>query len=978
MTGDEVTPEDPEAPNGPNGPGGSVSKAQAASDWAIYKRLLRYVLPMWPLFLIALVGFAIGSATEAYFARMFGDVVDELSNPVRNNWLYYPIAVAIVAVIRALGEFSGEYFLARVSFRVVHTLRTELFDQLLVMPSAVFDHSARGHLVSRITFNVAQVRDTATDALKIVIQDGSKVLIMVGAMLLASWQLTLIFLSIAPLVGVVVAYASRRFRRISRRIQNSMGDVTHVASEMVNGYRVVRTFGGEEYERGRFFESSNYNRRQQLKMTTTKAWSTQLIQVIVALSLAVLIGMLFRPELAGSMGPGDVVYFVGLAGLLARPIRRLSEVNARLQRGLAAAEDIFGQLDQEPEADAGAQPIERAQGRIEFQNVSFGYVGGDGPVLHEINLSIAPGQTIALVGRSGSGKSTLASLLPRFYDVSAGQILMDGRPLNDYKMTDLRRQIALVTQDVVLFNDTLERNIAYGALVDRSPEEVRNAIVRAHADVFIDQLPDGLDTIVGDNGLLLSGGQRQRVAIARALLKDAPVLILDEATSALDTTSERYIQAALEEVMRGRTTLVIAHRLSTIEKADLIVVLDGGRIVEQGTHAQLLSLGGMYSSLYQSQFTEPDASVGDATPTRDGIRPKSRVTRHYVEATFNPLLNAWYSNRFWPRLLLPLAKLFEAINRRRRYRYLTGTLSRWRAPVPVIIVGNINVDGTGKSPLVIWLAAWLRARGWHPGIISQVAGAKASQHPLTVTDQTTPQQAGDTAPMLAARTGCPVVVGPDRIAASQALLTDHDVDLLIHADGLQDHALARDVEIAVVDGQRGIGNGLCLPAGPLREPYARLNDFDLVVGAGALTGLVEGESLMTIKGTALVHLQNSNRLDAADLGPRVHAVTAIENPRRFSRTLEEFGVEPTLHTFPRNYVIRADDLLFDDDLPVVITERDAIRVRALDPDTLPRQCYYLEIEAQLDERGRTALSACLHDHGLAVPVAPVAAAAPPG
>ena len=975
MTGKEVTPEDPEGPNGPNATD-TATKANASSDWVIYKRLLRYVLPMWPLFLIALIGFAIGSATEAYFARMFGDVVDELSNPVRSNWLYYPIAVAIVAVIRALGEFTGEYFLARVSFRVVHTLRTALFDQLLVMPSAVFDHSAGGHLVSRITFNVAQVRDTATDALKIVIQDGSKVLIMVGAMLFASWQLTLIFLSIAPLVGVVVAYASRRFRRISRRIQNSMGDVTHVASEMVNGYRVVRTFGGEEYERRRFFDSSNYNRRQQLKMTATKAWSTQLIQVIVALSLAALIGMLFRPELAGSMGPGDVVYFVGLAGLLARPIRRLSEVNARLQRGLAAAEDIFDQLDLEPEANAGAQPIERAQGRIEFQNVSFGYVRSDGPVLHGINLSIAPGQTIALVGRSGSGKSTLASLLPRFYDVSAGQILLDGRPLNDYRMADLRRQIALVTQDVVLFNDTLERNIAYGALVERSPEEVRNAVVRAHADAFIDQLPDGLDTIVGDNGLLLSGGQRQRVAIARALLKDAPVLILDEATSALDTTSERYIQAALEEVMRGRTTLVIAHRLSTIEKADVIVVLDSGRIVEQGTHAELLALGGTYASLYQSQFTEPGASDGEPAHAGNGTRPKSRATRSHVEGTFNPLVNAWYTNRFWPRLLLPLAKLYEALNRRRRYRYLTGALSPWRAPVPVIVVGNINVDGTGKSSLVIWLATWLRARGWHPGIIAQAAEAKASRSPLTVTDQTSLREAGVTASLLAGRTGCPVVVGPDRIAASQALLADHDVDLLIHADGLQDYALARDVEIAVVDGMRGIGNGLCLPAGPLREPSARLHDFDLVVGDGALTGLVEDESLMSITGTALVHLHNRTRLDAGDLEARVHAVTGFGNPRRFIRTLEEIGFEPILHALPQNHVIRADDLLFDDDLPVIITERDAISVRALDPQTLPRQCYTLEIEAQLDERGQTALSGCLREHGLAVPVA--AAAATPG
>jgi tetraacyldisaccharide 4'-kinase len=748
-----------------------------------------------------------------------------------------------------------------------------------------------------------------------------------------------------------------------------MGDVTHVASEMVNGYRVVRTFGGEEYERRRFFDSSNYNRRQQLKMTATKAWSTQLIQVIVALSLALMIGLLFRPEIAGSMGPGDVVYFVGLAGLLARPIRRLTEVNARLQRGLAAAEDIFTQLDLEPEADAGSQPLERAQGRIEFQNVSFGYVGGDGPVLHEIDLSIDPGQTIALVGRSGSGKSTLASLLPRFYDVSSGQILLDGRPLNDYQMTDLRRQIALVTQDVVLFNDTLERNIAYGALVERSPEEIRRAVVRAYADDFIDELPDGLDTIVGDNGLLLSGGQRQRVAIARALLKDAPILILDEATSALDTTSERNIQEALEEVMRGRTTLVIAHRLSTIENADVIVVLEAGRIVEQGSHAELLSLGGTYASLYQSQFTELEAHPVDAVTASDRSPAKPRANRHYVARSFNPLVNAWYTDRFWPRLLLPLAKLFEAIRRRRRYRYLTGALSPWRAPVPVIVVGNISVGAAGKSPLVIWLAAWLGARGWHPGIVSQVKGGQASGPPLTVTAQSNPLETGATASMLAIRTGCPVVVGPDRVAASQALLAGHDVDLLIHADGLPDYALARDVEIAVVDGLRGIGNGLCLPAGPLREPCARLDDFDLLVGNGALTGLAEGESLMTVKGTALIHLPSGKRLSVAELEPDVHAVVGFENSR-FIQTLEELGFEPTLRVIPDRQVIRVTELLFDDELPVIVTEKDAIMLRTLDADQLPQQCYYLEIEAQLDERGQATLSDCLRDHGLAVPVAP--------
>jgi ATP-binding cassette, subfamily B, bacterial MsbA len=762
------------------------------------------------------------------------------------------LLIIAAAAVRGFGEILGELLLSRISFGVVHRIRTQLFDQLLLMPSAYFDASTQGHLVSRLTYNVGQLRDTGTDALKTLIQDGAKVLIYLGYMIFLSWKLTLIFAATAPLVGFVVIYASRRFRRISRRIQNSMGDVTHVASEAVSGYRVVRIFGGEAYERARFYRSSDSNQRQNLKMVATKVTSTQVIQIFVAGALALLIALLLQPEVAGDLTTGQIVTLLGLAGMLARPIRKLTEVNARLQRGLAAAEDIFGQMDQPLERDGGQRDVERVAGRLEFRGVSFAYERSKGPVLHDIDLVIEPGQTVALVGRSGSGKSTLASLIPRFYDPEQGTILLDGEPLDSYRLASLRRQIALVTQQVTLFNDTLERNIAYGALADADAAAVRSAVERAHADSFIDELPDGLQTLVGDDGVLLSGGQRQRIAIARALLKNAPVLVLDEATSALDTESERHIQAALEEVMRGRTTLVIAHRLSTVERADRIVVMEGGRIIESGSHAELLARQGAYAALYDAQFSE--------AASREGPRPAGHEPAQAPSASSVPaapvarlagrwpgapriggrLVDAWYSGARWVRLLSPLGWLFGKVVARRRSAYLSGRRGVWRAPVPVVVVGNVTVGGTGKTPLVIWLARHLQALGHRPGIVSRGYGGQGDAigggAPQAVTPTSDAARVGDEPVLIAARTGCPVWVGRDRVAAVRQMLAEADCSVIIADDGLQHYALGRDVEIAVIDGQRLFGNGLCLPAGPLREPVGRLAAVDWLVSNGAPVG----------------------------------------------------------------------------------------------------------------------------------------------
>jgi len=484
-------------------------------------------------------------------------------------------------------------------------LRCELFNHNVRLPISYFETGTSAHVVSRITFNVEQVAGAVTNALKIVIREGVYVIFLLAYLLLVNWRLCLVFLAVAPFIAIVVQFASKRFRRISRRIQNSMGDVTHVTSEVVNANREMRIFGGEEYEKQRFHQASYYNTVQSLKMAMTGSVSTPLIQIFVGIALCFLVWMMLHPTVIAAMTPGQFVAFITAAGMMAKPVRQLSEVQATIQMGLAAAQDIFYQLDLDLEIDSGSDTLQAVTGAVSFRNVSFAY--DKGPlVLKDISFDVQAGQTIALVGSSGGGKSTLVSLLPRFYNPTSGQITIDGVDTKKLQLSNLRSHIALVSQNVILFNDTVRRNIAYGQLQKSSDAQIQDAAKRAYAHIFIEQLEEGYDTIVGDNGVLLSGGQRQRIAISRALLKDAPILIFDEATSALDNESERVIQADLEKIMQGRTTFVIAHRLTTVEKADVILVLEEGQIVEKGTHQELLTLRGRYQYLHQMMSRESD------------------------------------------------------------------------------------------------------------------------------------------------------------------------------------------------------------------------------------------------------------------------------------------------------------------------------------------------------------------------------------
>ncbi len=571
----------------------------------VYSRLLAYVLPFWKIFSLAILGMVIYAVTQPAFAALVKPLLDRsFVQHDPGSIRLIPLLVIALFVVRGLSGFFAAYFISWVGRSVIKTLRAQAFGKLLRLPARYYDASSAGMLISKLTYNIEQVAEATTNAITVLIRDGLTIVGLIGLMFYLNWKLSIFILVLGPLIALLVRYISGRFRRYSSRIQDSMGDVTRVAEEVINGHRVVKLFGGEQQETQHFEQVNEHNRYLNMKLMLVNAGSSPIIQLLAGCGMALVIYFATLPSMLAVVSVGTFGAFLSAMLLITAPLKHMTDINAPLQKGIAAGQSIFELLDEEMETRGGPLPLSRARGALEFQNLTFAYTPAKGEVLKDISFKAQPGETVALVGRSGSGKSTLVGLVPRFYDPSGGAILLDGRDIREYRLYDLREQIGMVNQDVLLFNDSIRNNIAYGSLGQRSEADIIAAAEAAYAMEFILQLPQGLETRVGDRGVLLSGGQRQRIAIARALLKDAPLLILDEATSALDSESERHIQAALQKLMRTRTTLVIAHRLSTVERADRIIVLDGGRILESGRHAELLAHNGHYAMLYHMQFRE--------------------------------------------------------------------------------------------------------------------------------------------------------------------------------------------------------------------------------------------------------------------------------------------------------------------------------------------------------------------------------------
>ena len=576
---------------------------------AIYLRLLRHVVPYWRVFALGTVMMIVLGLTEPAFPAILEMVVSSFEEHTLDNVPMYAALFLGVFLVRGLSSFLSVYALESVAARLVLDLRRDMFGRLMRIPAPAYDNVASGTLISKVTFDAQQVTDAATRAVTVLVRDSVAVIGLLGWMMWIDWKLTLIALATAPVVMAIVVYFSRRLRRMAHGVQHTMGDVTHVLQESIEGHKVVKVFSGQDYETRRFTEAANRVRRFQVKFAAAGAATAPIAQMITAIALAIILLLCAQQFEAGAIAISDFVSFFTAMALLFSPIKRLTRVNALIQRGIAAAASVFAMIDAAVETDTGSVRIGRAEGRLELDSITFRYEDDSGPVLDAVSITIEPGETVALVGPSGSGKTTIAGLIPRFYDPRGGRVRLDGIDLRDITLESLRANVALVSQDIVLFDDTVAANIAYGATAEAPRAAIVEAARIAHALEFIEVMPEGLDTLIGERGVKLSGGQRQRLAIARAVLKDAPILILDEATSSLDSESERYIQEAVETLRAGRTTLVIAHRLSTIEGADRIVVMERGRIADVGTHAELIERNGLYAGLYRFQFSRREPPV---------------------------------------------------------------------------------------------------------------------------------------------------------------------------------------------------------------------------------------------------------------------------------------------------------------------------------------------------------------------------------
>ena len=900
------------------------------------KRILTYTFRYRWSFITSVFGFIIFAAADIAAVDWIRRIISYINSEDDSLNTILALSLIFIAIGRGLGFFIGNYFMSRVGFGIVHDLRAELFQKLHDLPKSYFDSNQGGQLINRITFTTTQVSAAASNAVKTFVREGFLLVGLFVYLTILNFKLTLLLIGTAPLIAMIVYVAGKRLKKLATKIQTAMGDVTHIASEAVDGHVEIKSFNAQDYENSRFLKANASNKNQNLKLEATGNLATPIIQILVSVSLSLVAYFALGSQLGISLDAETFVAFFTAAGLMAKPIRQLSNINIIVQKGLAAANEIFDQLDQDNEDNSG-DIKNKINGDIEFKNVCFSYKTG-GQVLNDISLSISKNETVAIVGKSGSGKSTIANLIPRFYNLTSGEILIDGTSIDKFSLEHLRSSISIVNQSPSLFNDTIAKNIAYGD-DDLDFEKLKESAKLSGCIDFIENLPEGFESEIGDDGVLLSGGQRQRLAIARAFYKNSPIIILDEATSSLDTESELIVQEALEKLITNRTTIVIAHRLSTIENASRIIVLDNGSITESGTHSELLESDGIYQSLYKNKFEDSPAKR----------KEKSKSSQLYVprfddEQNSSFVVDSWYKKSFWLYLLYPFSLIVSYITARRRRKYLKGASETHKSEVPVIVVGNLTIGGTGKTPLVKYIASELLSLGYKPGLVSRGYGGKFKET-LLVSDQTPVKQTGDEAQILATL-NLPFYIDKSRVRAVKAITDNHDCDIIISDDGLQHYKMNRDIEIVVIDGKRRFGNNLTFPAGPLRESKARLNSVDFIVNNSGPTD--EGEYLMNVSPSRFVHLKSGKSYPIEDwpMHKQVHAVAGLGNPGRFFDLLARLGFDIIRHPFQDHHNFHEQDIHYLDHLPIVMTEKDASKCKDFDNNKI----WYLTIEADVSDK----------------------------
>ena len=900
------------------------------------RRVLGYTYRYRWSFLISVIGFISFAAADIAAVDWLRRIISYIDSDDESLNTLLAMSLIFIAIGRGLGFFIGNYFMSRVGFGIVHDLRAELFQKLHDLPKSYFDANQSGQLINRITFTTTQVSGAASNAVKTFVREGFLLIGLFVYLSILNFKLTILLVGTAPLIALIVYVAGKRLKKLATKIQTAMGDVTHIASEAVDGHVEIKSFNAESYENKRFLEANASNKNQNLKLEATGNLATPIIQILVSISLALVAYFALGSQLGISLDAETFVAFFTAAGLMAKPIRQLSNINIIVQKGLAAANEIFDQLDQQNEDNSG-DIDSLISGDIDFKNVSFSYTTG-GLIIDNISFSIAKNETIAIVGKSGSGKSTIANLIPRFYNHTSGDILIDGISVNEYSLQHLRSSISIVNQSPSLFNDTIAKNIAYGD-DEIDLEKLKESAVQAGCIEFIESLPEGFESEIGDDGVLLSGGQRQRLAIARAFYKDSPIIILDEATSSLDTESELIVQEALEKLITNRTTIVIAHRLSTIENASRIIVLDNGVISETGTHSELLDNKGIYQSLYKNKFED--------SPKKKSKAPKSSqlyIPEFEDEYNSSIVIDSWYKKSLWLYLLLPFSLVFSYLTNRRRRKFVKSKKLSYKSEIPLIVVGNLTIGGTGKTPLVAYIASELVKKGYKPGLVSRGYGGKFRET-LHVTNDTPVKQTGDEAQILS-KLNLPFYIDKNRVRAVKTLEENHDCDVIISDDGLQHYNMNRDIEIVVIDGKRRFGNNLTFPAGPLRESKTRLSGVDFIVNNSGPTQ--EDEHLMNISPAKFVHLKSgkSYPIEKWPMHKQVHAVAGLGNPGRFFDLLARLGFEIIRHPFPDHHNFDESNIFYLDHLPIIMTEKDASKCRSFDNNKI----WYLTIEADVSDK----------------------------